>query len=266
MSSPDVVQVWPEHDGDLRSQLDAGVRALLIDTHYWTPLTSPVQLSALDPLLPPALVEPLLRAAAPFREGREGTFLCHIHCAFGGMPLVDGLSTVRRFLEENPDEVVTLIIQDAITTADTVAAMDEAGLDDYLFDQSAGAWPTLGQLVDRGDRLVVFAEEAGPPPGWYAHAFEAMQETPFLFLSPEQFSCRPNRGRGDASLFLLNHWVQRIAPDRVDSVRVNSIEEIVGRARRCQAERGRLPNFVAVNFSNLGDVMGAVDALNGLPR
>jgi hypothetical protein len=38
MSSPDVVRVWPEQDGDIRAQLDAGVRALLIDTHHWTPL------------------------------------------------------------------------------------------------------------------------------------------------------------------------------------------------------------------------------------
>ena len=29
----------------------------------------------------------------------------------------------------------------------------------------------------------MFAEEEGPPPDWYANAFEAMQETPFLFLS-----------------------------------------------------------------------------------
>ena len=41
MSSPDVVPVWPEHDGDLEAQLDAGVRALLIDTHYWPPVTRP---------------------------------------------------------------------------------------------------------------------------------------------------------------------------------------------------------------------------------
>ena len=44
MSSPDVVPVWPEHDGGLTEQLDAGVRALLIDTHHWPPLESAQQL------------------------------------------------------------------------------------------------------------------------------------------------------------------------------------------------------------------------------
>ena len=33
-----------------------------------------------------------------------------------------------------------------------------------------------------GERLVVFAENEGPPPDWYANAFESMQETPFLIL------------------------------------------------------------------------------------
>ena len=32
------------------------------------------------------------------------------------MPFLDGMVEVREFLDANPDEVVTLIIQDAITT------------------------------------------------------------------------------------------------------------------------------------------------------
>jgi hypothetical protein len=264
MSSPDVVQVWPEHDGDLRAQLDAGVRVLLIDTHYWPPLRSAEQLSALDPLLPPRLAESLYQAVGARGEGREGTFLCHNHCAFGGMPFLDGMVAVREFLVDNPGEVVTLVIQDAITPEDTEAVMRDAGLGPFLYGHGASEWPTLGELVDSGQRLVVFAEEAGPPPAWYANAFEAMKETPFLFLSPEQFSCRPNRGDEAATLFLLNHWVQRIAPDRVDSVVVNRLDELVGRARRCEVERGRLPNFLAVNFYNIGDLMAAVDELNGV--
>ena len=51
-----------------------------------------------------------------------------------------------------------------------------------------------------------------------------MQETPFLFLSPDDFSCAPNRGDPDAPLFLMNHWIQRIAPDRTDAVRVNRLD------------------------------------------
>ena len=37
---------------------------------------------------------------------------------------------------------------------------------------------------------------------------------------------------------------------------------IVTRARQCGAQRGHAPNFVNVDFSNLGDVTGAIDTLN----
>lgn len=269
MSAPDVVQFWPEHDGGITEQLDAGVRALLIDTKHWEPLPSVDALVALAEderlPLPRPLAESLYERLRGLRDGRPGAFLCHIHCGFGAQPLVEGLSEVRRFLERNPDDVVTLIIQDEIPTDETVAAFEEAGLLPYVHEHHADdPWPTLGSLIARDERLVVFAENEGPPPAWYANAFEAMQETPFLFLTPEAFSCEENRGRRDATLFQLNHWVQRIAPDRVDATVVNQLDVLVDRARRCAAERGLQANFLAVNFYNIGDVVRAAAVLNGL--
>lgn len=265
MSSPDVVQVWPEHDGDLRAQLDAGVRALLIDTHHWTAMVSPEQIRDVDPDVTPAMAETLFRLVEPFTDEREGTWLCHNHCAFGGMPFLDGMVMVREFLDDNPHDVVTLIIQDAITPDETAEVMREAGLEPFLHVHDPdGEWATYDELIDAGERLVVFAEQESPPPAWYQNAFEAMQETPFTVLSPDRFTCEPNRGDPDATLFLLNHWVQRIAPDRADSVVVNAHDVLVDRARRCAEERGVMPTYIAVNFYNVGDLMAAVDTLNGV--
>jgi hypothetical protein len=267
MSSPDVVRVWPEQDGDIRAQLDAGVRALLIDTHHWTPLVSDDQLTNREPFLPAHVADPLFAALGPLRNGRDGTFLCHNQCALGAIPMLDALRTVREFLEENPDEVVTVIIQDEISPAETAEAFGAAGLDPYLHEHGPGTrWATLGELIDRGERLVVFAENQGPPPIWYQRAFEHMQDTPFGFPRPEDFSCDVNRGDPDASLFLLNHWVtrQNAAPDRATAAGVNGHDVIVERARACQRERGLVPNYIAVDFYNLGDVTGAVDTLNGV--
>ena len=267
MSSPDVVRIWPEQDGELRSQLDTGVRALLIDTHHWTPLVSDEQLTGVDPYLPARVAEPLFAALGPLREGRDGTFLCHNQCALGAIPLLDALHTVEEFLDENPDEVVTLIVQDAISPAETAEAFDAAGLRAYLHEHESGTpWATLGELIDRGERLVVFAENESPPPGWYHHAFEYMEDTPYQFPQPEDFTCARNRGDPDASLFLLNHWVSRVnsAPDRATAVDVNGHDFIVDRARACERERDLMPNFIAVDFYGLGDLTGAVDTLNGV--
>jgi hypothetical protein len=265
MSSPDVVYVWPEHDGDIRSQLDLGVRALLIDTHHWSPLVSDEQLEAADPYLPASVADRIFETLGPSREGRDGTYLCHNQCALGATPLVDALRTLREFLDDSPDDVVTLIIQDAITPAETADAFSRAGLDPYLHEHTPGTpWATLGELIDSDQRLVVFAEEEGPPPGWYHQAFQNIQETPYHFEEPDDFTCAPNRGDPDATLFLLNHWVQRVAPDRADAVNVNSLDAIVDRARECQRERGLIPNYIAVNFYSIGDLTEAVATLNGL--
>jgi hypothetical protein len=265
MSSPDVVWLWPEHDADIGAQLDAGVRALLIDTHHWTPLVSPEQLTTAYDGLPPELANRVFASLGSRREARPGAYLCHNQCALGAIPLVDALVTVRRFLADNPDEVVTLIIQDAIPADETADAFTAAGLDRYLHTHKPGtAWATLGDLIERDERLVVFAEDDGPPPAWYLAAFENMQDTPFRFESPAELSCALNRGDPDAPLFLMNHWITRLTPDRATAARVNRHDVLVDRARECADERGLLPNFVAVDFFGIGDLVPAVATLNGV--
>ncbi len=111
---------------------------------------------------------------------------------------------------------------------------------------------------------MVFAEEEGPPPAWYHHAFDQIQDTPYRFEEPEDFTCASNRGDADATLFLMNHWVQRVAPDRAAAAGVNRHDVIVERARQCERERGLRPNYVAVDFYNIGDLTDAVDTLNGV--
>ncbi|MBX3313082.1 MAG: hypothetical protein KF906_02080 [Actinobacteria bacterium] len=284
MASPNIVFVWPEHDGNLTAQLDAGVRALLIDTHYWRHAVSALQLSeATDDStvrISEEVAQTVLDNAGDRVQARDGTFLCHNECVFGGQPFVDALTEVRTFLDENPREVVTLVIQDAISVPDTVEAFTEAGLDDYLYDQQ-DRWPTLGELIERNQRLVVFAEFDGGSPDWYAPAYDiseedvaedptlevqqgAMQETPFNVEDPDAFTCDESRGSSDDPLFLMNHWVSRLTPSRADAAVVNQRDFLVDRARRCESERGLLPNFLAVDFYNLGDVVGAADELNGV--
>jgi len=242
---------------------------LLIDTHYWTPVATLDQLRALDPLLPGELVARVAEAVQERLGGRDGVFLCHNHCVWGGQPLREGLAEVQSFLVENPDEVVTLLVQDETASPDNVAVFAEAGLEEYVYVHEGGPdgdWPTLAEMIDSGDRLVVLAENEGPPPAWYHSAFTYVQDTPFGFATPEEMSCDPNRGTSDAPLFLLNHWVSLIAPDRRSATTVNAFDFVVDRASRCKAARGQLPNFVAVDFYGIGEVFAAVETLNDSDR
>ena len=266
MSISSVGWVWPTHDGGITEQLQAGVRGFLIDTHYWQ---TEAQIDSYLVGLPPDMlptVENLLAEQSTLLDdlSRDGVYTCHGLCLLGATPLVDMFTEFRAFLGDNPDEVLVFIIQDAISVEDTEAAMQESGLIDYVYTpESRSEWPTLGEMIAADTRLVVMAEEAEDGPEWYVNAWAYTQENPYSIASLDDFSCAPNRGETDNALFLLNHWIDRVSPSRVDATRVNSYEFLMAQVRACQAERGQLPNLVAVNFYSLGDLMRVVDELNG---
>ncbi|MEO3763449.1 hypothetical protein [Streptomyces sp. B8F3] len=254
-------------DVSLTGQLDRGARALLLDTHYWETaerLVPPAGTGGLDA----AARATLVRAVDSVVRPRPGTWLCHGPCRMGATPLTAQLRELRGWLEEHPRDVVTLVLQDAITPRDTARAFRAAGLGPYLHRPEAdpgAAWPTLGEMADSGRRLVVFAEEADGPAPWYRNFYDYAVETPYRARTPGEMSCAPHRGGSDPrkQLFLLNHFVTHgMGAPRAEAAAVNAADVIVHRARTCALLRGRLPTIVAVNHMTLGDAVGAVRRLN----
>ncbi len=245
--------LFGEQNQPIRAQLDAGIRALLVDAHYGT----------LDQARSQEAGRPIVAAAV-----QGDIFLCHVHCEFGAVPFGDALADIRAFLDDNPSEVVMLIVQDATSPDDTAAAITVAGLADRAATlppraSSDRPLPTLGELVATRKNLVVFAEKGGRgAPPWYQRAFDWFQETPFTFTDAAQMGCEANRGRADAPLFLVNHWIVASPPDPATAAAVNARPQLEDRFRRCLAERGRLPNVVAVDFADQGDVVATLRDLN----
>ena len=69
---------------------------------------------------------------------------------------------------------------------------------------------------------------------------------------------------GHDLFFQMNHWLEQVVPSPSDAARVNARGFLLDRARRCERRRDHIPNVVAVNFYASGDLMGAVDAINGV--
>jgi hypothetical protein len=240
------------------------VRTLMIDATYWQGLDD-APLRSLRRFVASNATDALIAAIEGRLAPRPGVYLCHNQCALGAIPMTTALDEVKGFLDGHPDEVVTLMIQDSVAPVDVEAAFLDSGLGDMVYRGDPGRrWPTLGQLIDRGQRLVVFSEQHTPPPAWYLSAFQHIQDTPYAARSPEALSCTPNRGPRDAPLLLMNNWVEREAPDRAVAAVVNARQFVVDRARQCARARGKVPNFIAVSFYDIGDVIGAVDELNGV--
>lgn len=265
MSASDLGWLGADQDVPMPQQLADGVRVLHIDTRYWE---TPEVTASFAASLPPDLAGVVLAAAGAANPVRPGVWLCHALCRLGATKLETGLAQVADFVRSNPNEVVTLDIEDQVSAADTVAVFRRSGLARYVYTPGdpRQPWPTLGQMIDSGRRVVVFAEKHGGTPSWYANLYRYAMETPYTFTSPSAFTCVPNRGGTGKRLFVMNHFITRAAPSRNDAAVVNASAAIVSRARRCAAARGHLPTFVQVDFSNLGDLTGAVDTLNQVPR
>lgn len=276
-----------QQDGTIKDQLQYGIRGLLIDAYYGESVSGRVRtdLASLPKrdLAVQEIGEPAVNAAERLRSrigpqgsGKRGIYLCHGLCEIGAVPLSSTLDDIRSFLVSNPGDVLIVIIQDeGVTPTDIERAFDEAGLLDLVYRGPLGPFPTLREMIDSDQRLVVMAEnDAGTTVPWYHLAYaHALQETPFTFKSTAALidpanlaaSCRPNRGTASAPLFLLNHWVDTTPVPRASlAAVVNERPALVRRAQTCKRIRDRLPNLVAVDFYRRGDVIGVVNALNGL--
>ncbi len=135
----------PNQRRGIPRQLDDGVRAFLIDTHYGIKRTSgPVltdlergatrarSTSAVKQQLGPegakqfrSLQRRSTRSAA--RAGTRGVYLCHVVCELGSTPLTQALGWFKEFLDTHPDEVVVLFIEDDVSPEDTAKAFEESG-------------------------------------------------------------------------------------------------------------------------------------------
>jgi hypothetical protein len=288
MSAP--LKGWysAEQDRSIGGQLEDGIRGLLLDTHYADALGNGRVRTFVESKGDLGLIKDQdgvsdqdfdaalrIRERLGFRgEGKRGMYLCHTLCELGATPLATGLGDIHDFLVTHPSEVVVVVNQDYVTPADFVKAVGDAGLAGYAFTPpDDGDWPTLREMIEADQRLVLLAENHAGAAPWYQPVYKSLtKETPYTFRTASLLtakadlpaSCEPNRGPKEAPLFLINHWVSTDpTPRPSDAEKVNAYAPLLARARECQRIRHHLPNLLAVNFYKRGDVFRVVDTLNG---
>ncbi|KAJ7259776.1 PLC-like phosphodiesterase [Mycena rebaudengoi] len=213
---------------------------------------------------------------------------CHTSCAlFDGGPVLDYLKNVKTFLDANKDEVLTLIFTnpEGVSVKDVWKPIfDEAGISDLAFVPPAlpvkrSDWPTLGSMIDSGKRVVVFLDANADPAAvpFILPEFQMVWETPFSRTDPT-FPCAIDRIDGPLAaedhMYMINHSLNKniipigdgvLVSDPIDAPTTNGVESILAEANGCNAlGGGRAPNFVLLDYINLGDPFAAVNQLNGL--
>lgn len=219
----------PNQERSLRRQMEDGVRGLMLDLH----------------------------------EYNGEPYLCHGPCTIGRRRLAEGLCDIGTFMDAHPEDVMVLIFESYIDGPALEGAMREAGMLDDVRAQSPGEpWPTLGEMVSSGRRVIVLDDNADASLAWDLPVWRFAQETPFSAETPTDLDCRENRGDRGNALFILNHFLT--APSALPRLadEVNHDPFLVDRARRCWTERGRLPNFVTVDFYETGDLFEACGMLD----
>jgi hypothetical protein len=92
--------------------------------------------------------------------------MCHTSCTeLDAGTLTNYLGSIKTFLDNNPNEVVTLLLVNGDGSSPSLfdSSFTAAGIKKYTFVPSTSpktlaidAWPTLGEMISAGTRLVVF--------------------------------------------------------------------------------------------------------------
>jgi hypothetical protein len=261
----------------ISGQLAAGVRTLMLDvwpgyvdegrvrTDLRAPKTAEAAAADVTDEQKAALEHLGLTVGAIPPEGADvDAYLCHAYCELGASLMVDKLRDVRDFLDQNPEQVLIMVLQDYISGQQTQQVFEDAGMMDRIWPLAPGdPWPTLRQMIESRRDVVVLSENHGGEVPWMPAAYDVTEETPYEFASPDDFSCAPNRGGTGKPLFLVNHWIREPGHKPLDDAAVvNSRDALTDRIAQCRQVRDRQPGILAVDFVDVGDLFAVVGDLN----
>ena len=270
--------LFPNQDIDIKTQLERGVRAFLLDPYRGNRIGDRVKTDVeavphVNRKVAAVIGTEAFAAGMRIRDRLQGEpgpsnlYFCHGFCELGAVEAVPTLRIFVEFLITHPGEVIIIDFEDYAPPEDIQRAFEESGLIDFVYKGPIDPWPTLGHMVQSGGRVLVLGETLVGDIPWYHLTWEGlMAETPYTFHTPEEFSCGPNRGTPHGELFLITHWIETTPTPRPSNADiVNQPDVVVRRVERCQRERRMFPNIIAVDFSGRGDVVEAARRLNGLP-
>ena len=146
-------------------------------------------------------------------------------------------------------------------------AIDDSGLDEYIYSPAEKInveWPTMRELIDENNRLIIFAHGDGIescaewncPEGFF-YTYDHLTQTNW---NDESCDIKGN-DLEPRTFFLLNHWMNNDLdlPSEENAQEFNTFAKLLERTKKCN---GRIPNIIAVDFWDVGDVLPFVKEIN----
>jgi hypothetical protein len=232
--------------------------------------------------------------------GAREIHLCHTSCGLFDVGTFQAwLWEIHLWLAANPNEVVTLVLVNmdgigAIELEGEYARADVAHFG-YVPEDIGHApppssefkktWPTLGNMIDKGERLVTFVQPLNPDKmnaPYLLNEFDFVWENNYDVRNASAFACKPDRPsntttvdqeRDSGKLMLMNHmlyWEQAMGIQVPDIRNINDTNSwgstggLGDHMMACGQEVERQPTFVLVDFFNVGPAIKSVDNFNGV--
>ncbi len=235
---------YPNQKYDLPRQLKDGIKAFMIDVHYYNGPNKK------------------LRA-------QKTVMVFHSFAVLGYRPLDDILDMFVAYLDANPNEVVTFICQCSVTPNDFAKIVEQHPIYRYVHAQPKNEpWPTLGHMVSSGKRFVFLIDRTdSSSKAWQHQQYDYGFENPYSNQSLKRYNCnlKPQADTTKA-LYIFNHFLTGTFARRCKNRKANSYEVLMGRVKQCQAAVGKRINFLTVDWYHSGHLFMVVDELNGIKQ
>src|SRR5690606_35221153 len=129
----------------------------------------------------------------------------------GKKDLQDALGTIKRFLEENPVEIITLIFESYISLEQLGNELNTAELKVFLYCKNEELWATITEMCRLNQRLIIFTDtkDKQNTHSWNHYLWTNAVETSYSVRKQKDFTMNTNRGKIENELFILNHFLIR---------------------------------------------------------
>ncbi|GEM_PF-4649464 len=282
-----------QQDQTIAQQLAGGVRGFMLDVYKYDPVAGTLT-SLCDDILKTIRKIDIFGiipddACAPIEaligNQFEDIYFCHGQCNPGVLgvhfvlpyPTFTGsLNEYKTFLNANPNEVLTLFLQDGVRDAGYLdGKINSTGIQNMIYHPyhdpnwkvHEKGWPTLQWMISNNKRLVIFSEhDYNNASSYAAYDKDFMVQNMYGTFS----NCAKRDGWSDLgcdkSLFLFNHFGS-IPLDQIPLIGTSDIENtktnIMNRIdNHCCGSATRLPNFIAVdNYHRPFTTDNAVDVV-----
>jgi len=177
------------------------------------------------------------------------------------------LEKIKRFLDTHPKEIISLELENYASGSDTLKAIwSVPGLSKYVlipadYDplKHDGKWPTLHELIKMGKRLIIF--DTGDSSKYAFGTNDYLIRNMYGKLNVDQ-ACEIRKKPAGSRLFQMNYFGTVTSP----SPHHNTPEQLKKVLARCQSknvvDKGKKPNFIALDNVHLGNAMKWVNELN----